>query len=52
MRIREIMSTSRLTVLNREKRLVGMVSLGNISGASSAEVAARTLEPVSRPAAH
>lgn len=52
MRIREIMSTSRLAVLNREKRLGGMVSLGDISRASGAEVAARTLELVSRPAAH
>lgn len=41
----------RLVVLNREKRLVGIVSLGDISGASGARVAAETLEAVSRPGA-
>lgn len=40
----------RLAVLNRDKRLVGMVSLGDISGASGRLVAAETLEAVSRPA--
>lgn len=41
----------RLAVLNRDKRLVGLVSLGDISTASGRLVAGETLEAVSRPAA-
>lgn len=51
-RVMSAKQVRRLAVLNRDKRLVGMVSLGDISGASGAHVAAaETLEAVSRPAA-
>jgi CBS domain-containing protein len=38
----------RLPVLNREKRLVGMVSLGNISESNSAKACATVLHGVAR----
>jgi CBS domain-containing protein len=42
----------RLVVLNRDKRLVGIVSLGDLSvGAGDEEMAGATLEAVSEPAA-
>jgi CBS domain-containing protein len=40
----------RLAVVNREKRLVGIVSLGDLSTRASPDVAAETLQDVSRPA--
>ncbi len=40
----------RLAVVNRDKRLVGIVSLGDLSTKGSTGVAAETLEAVSRPA--
>lgn len=49
-RVMSAKQVRRLAVLNRDKRLVGVVSLGDISGASGAHVAAETLEAVSRPA--
>ena len=43
----------RLVVLNRDKRLVGMVSLGDLAAQSDSRVAGRTLESVaSAPPAH
>lgn len=44
----------RLPVLNREKRLVGIVSLGDISTRASADLSGEALKEVSRPesAAH
>ncbi len=39
----------RLPVLNRQKRLVGIISLGDIAGAARSETAADALRGVSRP---
>ena len=41
----------RLPVVNREKRLVGIVALGDVSRSSSAATAGRTVKGVSRPGA-
>jgi CBS domain-containing protein len=40
----------RLPVVNKDKRLVGIVSLGDISGTSKADTAAEALSSISEPA--
>lgn len=40
----------RLPVLNRDKRLVGIISLGDISSATKPDTAAETLSQISEPA--
>lgn len=42
----------RLAVLNKDKRLVGIVSLGDLSTKGSEEVAAHTLCEISKPTHH
>lgn len=43
------MAVRRLPVLNREKRLVGIVSLANIAAARDREASAKVLEGTARP---
>lgn len=42
----------RLPVVNREKRLVGVVSLGDLSGTAKPAKAGEALKEVSKPTAH
>jgi CBS domain-containing protein len=48
--VMSVKQVRRLAVLNRDKRLVGMVSLGDISGVTGAHMPAEALEAVSHPA--
>lgn len=49
-RIMEVKQIRRLVVLSRQKRLVGIVSLGDLSVRAGDEIAEEVLESVSKPA--
>jgi CBS domain-containing protein len=50
-RIMKIRQLRRLTVLDHERRLVGMISLGDLATAAGSHVAGEALEGISQPAA-
>jgi CBS domain-containing protein len=48
-RLMEVKQIRRLVVLNREKKLVGVIALGDIAARHSGELAGSTLGKVSKP---